>query len=272
MNLDEAIADAHDIVDEALAVHLDGHELVGIVVLFSGGNDSTVLAHLMRERATHYAHANTGIGVEATRQFVRDTVAGWGKPLLERSGESYRDLVLGYGFPGPAHHWKMYVRLKERALDQVRRELVLNGCRQRVLYLAGMRRSESRRRSANVQRHHRNRSIMWASPIVEWTAELLGEYRERFEVPHNEVTDHLHMSGECLCGAYAKPGELDMIGLFYPEVREQIEALEAEVAAAGQTRCRWGDGNDREAYRSRSGPLCSSCDARFDEVVVEVTS
>jgi 3'-phosphoadenosine 5'-phosphosulfate sulfotransferase (PAPS reductase)/FAD synthetase len=57
----------------------------GWCILFSGGNDSTVLAHMMRHRAQYAIHANTTIGIEATRQFVRDTCAGWELELLERT-------------------------------------------------------------------------------------------------------------------------------------------------------------------------------------------
>ncbi len=74
----EMVRDAWRIVSDAIEQHADDHEITGRVALFSGGNDSTVLAHLFRSWATHAAHANTTIGIEATRQFVRDTCGAWG--------------------------------------------------------------------------------------------------------------------------------------------------------------------------------------------------
>jgi len=153
-------ADAHGLLDQAVQehVHEADRSLAGVVVLFSGGNDSTTLAHLFKDRATHAAHANTGIGIEQTRQYVRDTCAEWSLPLIEehpRIGETYRDLVLGRvrvkagpsagktpypgGSPGPAMHFVMYQRLKERSLERVRRQLVENPYQQRVIFLAGRR-------------------------------------------------------------------------------------------------------------------------------------
>lgn len=259
MRVRNLTAQAHDIHDLAVAEHAEGHRIVGTVVLYSGGNDSTTLAHLFKRRATHAAHANTGIGIEETRQFVRDTTAAWGIPLIEKHPPmSYRDLVIERGFPGPAMHYKMYTRLKERCLDQVRADLVKNGRRERVVFLAGRRRAESARR-VGIPLHERRRSVIWASPIALWTSLDLNTYRTLHDVPRNPVSDRMHMSGECLCGAFAHPGELDEIGYWYPNVRAEIEQLEADVRSAGhpEALCKWGNGQGKPS--EKTGALCSSC-------------
>jgi hypothetical protein len=98
------------------------------------------------------------------------------------------------------------------------------------------------------------------SPLVHWTDAHMREYRARHRcqldhdhaphrlchegaLPLNEVTEHLHMSGECLCGAYAKPGELDEVEFFYPHAAEPLRKLEAEAEAAGVPYCKWGQRN-----------------------------
>lgn len=291
--VDERIREAHAVLDEAIeqAARL-GRSVAGIVILFSGGNDSTVLAHMFRDRATHVAHANTGIGIEQTRQFVRDTARSWGLPLLEkrpREGEGYRDLVLGRclartgpntgkpvyagGFPGPAMHWLMYQRLKERSLEKIRNEIVAASHKECVIFLAGRRRLESQRRKSRskaqaIKPVERKGSIIWASPLHNWSALDMNAYRRKHpDVPRNEVADLLHMSGECLCGAFAEAGELDEIGDWFPEVAASIRALESEALAAGipELKCRWGWGAGKERP-SRTGPLCSSCDLRFAQL------
>lgn len=270
-NLQDKIADAERILRETLDEHLgDKHELVAKCVLFSGGNDSSTLMDLMVRLgvATHAIHANTTIGIEATRQFVRDRCEALGIPLMEElPPASFAELVLEQGFPGPAHHFKMYQRLKERCLRQARRKLVTNPRKQRVLFIAGRRRAESARRS-DIPENERQGSTIWASPIANWTKEDLEEYREVFQLPRNPVADALGMSGECLCGAFAEPGELDRIRHHHPEVADEIEMLEASLLAKGtipEERCMWGWGAYRgDAKPSKSGPLCSSCDFRSD--------
>lgn len=277
-DLDARITEAHAILDEAWYRHVDrpNKTLMGVVVLFSGGNDSTVLAHLMRERATHFAHANTTIGIEQTRQFVRDTSRRFGVPLIEETAtgnDTYEALVIDQGFPGPGHHYKMFQRLKERQLRKVQRRFIGNGRRERVIFVAGRRKEESARRTSRwlkgeLVEHERDGSVVWCSPLLNWSAADMTAYREQFDVPRNEVSDMIHMSGECLCGAFAKKNELDEIGFFFPAVVEQIRKLELNVKAAGhpEPRCVWGWGADQPMKISRrhrkAGRLCDSCEFR----------
>lgn len=298
--LDQAIARSHELVDQAL----EQHESDRVLMLFSGGNDSTVLAHLMRDRADTVVHVNTTIGVQATHDYVRDVANAWGTPYIEAAPpRTYRDLVLGRvlstrgdnigrqvwkGFPGPAGHYLMYNRLKERALDKVRRQIIRDSGRTRgrtgqVMYLAGMRWGESQRRFRNANEIDVAGSVVWVSPIVHWTNDHMKEYRARHwcpedhahakhklcapgVLPHNEVTDHLHMSGDCLCGAYAKEGEIHGLELFYPEVAAELHAIEQEMAVdPGLTdlpkeRCTWGWGANQERPGRQAGRLCSSCE------------
>jgi 3'-phosphoadenosine 5'-phosphosulfate sulfotransferase (PAPS reductase)/FAD synthetase len=267
------VEQGHQIVDKAWEL-AEGRMSAGWCILFSGGNDSTVLAHMMRHRAQYAVHANTTIGIEATRQFVRDTCQTWGLELIERTAPApYRDLVLERGFPGPAMHFKMFSRLKERPLDEVRRELITAPRRQRVLFIAGRRRAESKRRN-NIPLMETDGSAIWASPLAMWTKEDMGVYRaiaarDGDPVPFNSVSDALGMSGECLCGAFAQEGELDRIRLWYPDTAAEIDQLEADVRAAGHKEpwCRWGHGKGKPT--EKAGRMCDSCDFQlaFEEAI-----
>lgn len=271
----ELLGLSHWIVDRAGEKFFSQHRVAAKVILFSGGNDSTVLAHIFREEADLAAHANTGIGIEQTRQFVRDTCADWGLSLLEKSPkehDSYRSYVLQHGFPGPGQHYRMFQRLKERCLEQVRSDLVSKPRQERVLFLGGRRRSESARRSS-VTTWDRRGSMCYASPLTLWTKLDLNTYRLMAGgVPVNEVSDLIHMSGECLCGAFAEKNELDMIGEWFPGVVSQVEALEGLIKGREdipEARRTWGWGayrRDLQAMkqqgRFQSGAMCGSCDDR----------
>lgn len=296
--LDEAIHRTYDILDEALEAH---PETAGVYWLFSGGNDSVIVGHLMMGEYNGVLHVNTGTGIPATTQYVHDVAKAWGDTLHElHPKNSYEDLVLGKviastgpnagtrpvwkGFPGPVGHKVMYRHLKDEPLMRFRRETLGDQTRlprkerKKVIYLGGMRWGETERRFRNAEAIDPDGSIVWVSPIVHWTDAHMVEYRSRHRcqqdhehakhrlcfdraLPLNEVTEHIHMSGECLCGAYAKPGELDEIGFFYPETAAKLRALEQRVAAAGIPACRWGQKPPGQTNGTAAGRLCSSCAA-----------
>jgi 3'-phosphoadenosine 5'-phosphosulfate sulfotransferase (PAPS reductase)/FAD synthetase len=293
LTLDEAIAKAHALVDEVLNRYSPEH----VLLAYSGGEDSAIVTHLLRERATALVHINTGISVPATAVHVRDIAAQWRLELIEAAPpRTYEDLILGKvlstrggnigrqvwkGFPGPAAHNVMYNRLKERALDRVRRMLVgPRGRTGQIVQLAGMRWAESDQRFRNASEIDPRGARVWCSPIVWWTEGHMREYRARYRcqlahdhgphmlctpgaLPRNEVTQHLHMSGDCLCGAYAQDGEIYGIELFYPEIAERLHELERRALAQGDIppqRCVWGWGAGRERP-SGAGPMCSRCQA-----------
>lgn len=293
--LDEAIARTHEILDQALAEH----PIIGTYWLSSGGNDSAIVGHVLRGRYDAVLHVNTGTGIPATTQYVRDVAAAWGDALHELHPKNrYDDLVLGKviagsgpnaglrpiwrGFPGPAGHKVMYRQLKDEPLMRFRRETLgdqknlPHAQRRKVIYLGGMRWAETERRFRNAEAIDADGSIVWVSPLVHWTNAHMREYRARHRcqqqhdhaehrlcfdgaLPLNEVTEHLHMSGECLCGAYAKPGELDEIEFFYPEVAAKIRDLEEQAESAEVPYCRWGQRNGGTGSSSPAGRLCSSC-------------
>jgi 3'-phosphoadenosine 5'-phosphosulfate sulfotransferase (PAPS reductase)/FAD synthetase len=241
--------------------------------LYSGGNDSTTLVHLFRDRLTHTAHANTGIGLEQTREFVRATSASFGLPLVERASprfeDSYRALVLDRGFPGPAQHYKMYQRLKERALRVIRNELLSEHSNARVVFIAGRRRDESERRT-DVPEMEREGSIVWASPLIQWTKLDMNTYRLMAgDVPVNEVSDILHMSGECLCGSFAKKNELELLAQWFSSdpalaLISELEEMIRDRADIPAERRKWGWGAYRQDLgtimaRAKVGRLCAAC-------------
>ncbi|MCP3820103.1 hypothetical protein NLX86_18980 [Streptomyces sp. A3M-1-3] len=288
--LDEAIARSLEILDEALATY----PIVGTYWLSSGGNDSAIVGHLLRSRYDAVLHVNTGTGIPETTQYVHDVAIAWGDTLHElHPRNAYRDLVLGQvlasrgpnagkravwqGFPGPAGHKVMYRHLKDEPLMRFRRGVVGDeGRTRKVIYLGGMRWAETERRFRNAEAIDQDGAIVWVSPLVHWTDAHMREYRARYRcqqdhehaqhrlcfdgaLPLNEVTEHIHMSGECLCGAYAKPGELDEVEFFYPETAARLKALEREAVAAGIPACRWGQKPPGDEDASPAGRLCSSC-------------
>lgn len=252
-----------------LMVEKDGKGLSASCVLFSGGDDSTTLLHLFKDIASHVIHINTGIGIEQTRHYVRETCQSFGLELKEyypTPGDDYVSLIETRGFPGPAQHFIMYQRLKERQLRKARREL--NEKKKRIIFIAGRRRDESFRR-VNVPEFDREGAMVFVTPMINWTKNDIIQYRKRFPgIPRNPVSAMIHMSGECLCGAFAHVGEREEIRFFFPEVIEYIEQLEQNLADRDDIKdeCKkwgWGAYRDEKERRKRRkvGMMCESCES-----------
>ena len=240
---------------------IEEYDPIKVYALVSGGNDSTVTAHIAAQhgpRLDAIVHINTGIGVEETREYVREFAKWLPAPLIEKyAPRTYEELVMQYGFPCPGAHRYMYVWLKERALRELRREAQA-GQRRRVLFITGVRSSESQRRMGHVDSVQREGNIVWVAPIKDFTHKDIWGYRDEYKLPRNEVVEILHMSGECLCGAFSKPNELEWLSIFYPVVAERIHKLERRAHDAGIKSSHWGPQSSKK-IRESPGPLCSGC-------------
>jgi 3'-phosphoadenosine 5'-phosphosulfate sulfotransferase (PAPS reductase)/FAD synthetase len=201
--------------------------------LFSGGHDSLAACAVAFEQdaVDSALHIDTGIGVPQTRQFVEQTCRDQGWPLriytAEQAGQSWEAYVRKHGFPGPPQHNRMYNRLKERALRMAIRDARPKG--KRVMLVSGCRSEESQRRMGTVKPIDRQGTWVWAAPIHDWSKQRCLEYIDAHGLRRNPVVEKIGKSGECLCGAFAKPGELDQLHDHFPEVAERILDLEEQV-------------------------------------------
>ena len=82
--------------EDVLALARAAHEPVAVWCLFSGGNDSTVLAHRCREHYQALAWIDTGTAVPGVAEFVAEYADWLGKPLrVLDAGDAYRQMVMG---------------------------------------------------------------------------------------------------------------------------------------------------------------------------------
>lgn len=255
------------------------------VSLVSGGNDSMATwwaaAQWAQRRGVplKVAHINTGIGVAETRQFVRAQARafGWDYHEYQTDPQIYVDLVTGKyepivpgGFPGAPLHYVYYTRLKDRQIERIPRDFPRPRGRP-VMFITGLRKQESRRRMGydNPIQRETKRPHLWVNPLFYVNAAQMREIRDVSGIAENLVSACLHMSGECLCGAMNQPGELELIRFFYPDTARQIDAIAAQVQAAGYpwnwdaTMPSWYLPHKRgQLFLDGFAPLCSSCEAR----------
>lgn len=244
MDLKDKLHAARGYIESAIELHKPKH----IFGLLSGGHDSMSVTHfaasVLGKRLDAVVHINTGIGIEATRAYVREQCAHYGWNFLEyKAAENtkadgspdpmiYEEIVLENGFPGANGHRFMYSKLKERQLRRLARDFAATPAEPMML-VSGVRQEESTRRMGNTKLLDAQGRTIWVAPFIAMTAIDCGEYMQREGIRRNQVKDLTHMSGECLCGAYAHPGELKELELWYPEDAANIRRIEAKVRAAG---------------------------------------
>lgn len=255
-----------DILAEAAS-----HNPVKVFVGFSGGNDSlaTLLWAIENIPGCEAFHANTGIGIELTREYVRDICSTLRVPLREirakeDCGQDYAQIVMENGFPGPRAHRYMYIRLKERCVDYLART-TKNHRSQRIAIVTGIRYDESMRRMGYVGAEvQRNGGKVWVNPLYWVSQSEMTRSIKDSGIERNPVSQTLGMSGECLCGAFAHKGELDLVNIVCPKTASYIRNLEKRVRAAGHD-WGWEDAPPHQTKTERDDrqhfmPFCYGCD------------
>lgn len=271
--LDELIRSAHKTIDEAVKKY----KLTELWAAFSGGHDSLVMTHLVSQHPLFRGvlHIDTGIGVPECRQFVERICRfyDW-KLIVKMPATTYPMLTIRYAFPGPPMHQEMYKYLKERPLRQAvieakagRKKTVIGKC-------GGMRSQESARREQNTEPYNKGKEGIWISPIHNWTAFDCLDYLRAFDIPRSPVKDKIHKSGDCLCGSFAKEGELEELDLWYPETARKIRNIQAIVKLSKELgitdqparRCEWGHGAGVPQAQLKL-PMCWNCSIASTEAL-----
>jgi len=223
---------AADHLAEAIGQYQPDEVFVG----FSGGTDSLLAADLTMQLIpdAKIFHANTGIGLSKTREYVRSYCKKRDWELVEirakeDCGQDYEQMVLGHGFPGPSQHQMMYIRLKERCTEELhRRYKEKRG--NKIMLVTGIRHDESKNRAG-----YKNKlitkigGVIWVNAYYHFSKQYKHDWIEQRGLKVNPVHKVIGMSGECLCGAYAHDGEPDLIRLVEPETAEYIEELQERV-------------------------------------------
>ncbi len=223
------------ILDQLVWHYQDQDDIRPWVVAFSGGKDSTLVAHLVfealqrvrpsrRSRPVHLLASDTQVETPAISEFVASQLttieAGAGSLGLPLSAHLVRPEVdqtfwvrlIGYGYPAPTRNFRWCTdRLKIRPSNAfLRQQIAEHGS---VLVLVGSRINESATRARSIRKHiaaggaiNPHTTIkgawMWA-PIRDLTTEEVWEYLALTPAPwggHHRRLQNLYKeanSGEC---------------------------------------------------------------------------
>jgi len=231
--------------------------------LFSGGRASLVATHYATQDASRpvVVYLDTGTGLQENREFVRKCADTYDWHLWElRTPENYADLVQQYGFPGPSVHSWFYAYLKERQLGKL---ATVTG--ERPHFYTGVYARESDNRMGTVERVHEADRWTWHAPLHDWTRQEIIDYHDSNDLLQNDVWDRLHMSGDCLCGAYGTRNELLDIEAHYPDAYQYIQSIESDMDRSDRFKWAWHSMSDtkqrsmRHERDKKQFTLCDKC-------------
>lgn len=206
--------------------------------LVSGGKDSLTTAQVLHEAGKLEACValDTGLSTPDWREFVIKTCADrcWELEFYSTDPSAYDDFVLKYGFPGPSKHsWVMRV-LKGRCIRQFRKH------RPDGILASGVRQDESQKRAGSTKPVGQWENAPILAPIYDWTTEETWAFFRDRGFERAPAYSTLQISGDCLCGAYAREDELQAVRFHYPQIAARFDALGSEIKNAHPKRCEWG--------------------------------
>ncbi len=264
----------------------------GVFALVSGGDASTALMHLamLHSKFAGVIHIDTLTGITdsdswktgqpesiATR-YVRDQAKHHNIDLIVKTPFTrYEQLIVKMGFPGPPLHSAMYQFLKERPLQQAKKDAkTIAG--NKFAFVTGVSVNDSIRRMGHVDVMQQTSVGTWISPCYDWTSYEFGLFAEATVNKRNPVSVAFGMSGECGCGAYATPNEAKVIERLYPKQSERIKTWEQLVLASKplfnhpNQVCRWGHAQGKRiSDKQMELGLCVTCQTQVQDRELAMT-
>lgn len=236
-----------EILDRAIEEHSPSH----VFVLVSGGGDSSLTANitfryldLIRYPGPRSVISlNTLLFADGWDEFLADYVrtAGWDhdpKRLFYTNPDPgfYEQWVMRFGFPYTRRtHLMMQNRLKLRGVEQLVREHKTHYY-DRIMLVTGFRKLESHNRMVSTQPIQRNGGQVWVNPIFYYRDVDAALELANLDLPDNPYKRLWGVSGDCACGAFARPGELDRVASAFPCLGRRLKKLQDKVVG----RYGWG--------------------------------
>jgi phosphoadenosine phosphosulfate reductase len=227
---------------------------------------------------THYVATNypkqfkgvlmcdTTIGLDETQQFVKDECKrhGWRLWIRRPPRQTFEEWVLKYGFPSQRIHTQIMRIIKYEAMRKFLFERYDIG--EKPCFVGGARRKESLRRMKNMADPiSRDGRVWFCNPFIDKSTEWVYAYLTEHKLKKSPSYTNLHISGDCLCGAFAGSSEIMLLRAFYPKIYQKIKSIEERVKVNKDIPDMfkgWGNHNtalDTEYQTTLDALICGEC-------------
>lgn len=258
--LEEKIKIAHSITQEAFK------RFKRLAVAFSGGKDSTVVLHIVRQYKPDIpvVFVNTTVEMPETLRFVRKLKEEWNLNLVELKPKyTFWDVVEKYGLPSTRFLTRYRIQMAKKGLTDIqgapkccillKEEPALQYYRKKGIECVffGITWEESYNRKWTIIKrgllfYHVNHKHYKCYPIGYFSEKDVWDYIEKYNLPVNEAYEKVDRIGCITCTAY-KGWEKDMATL-YPALYKKICKLLGVKTLSDFTDRGDKDGRDNSNY------------------------
>jgi len=263
--------------------------LTDFYVAYSGGKDSGIVLDIVAKNYTDnfkgVIFVNTGIATQATIDFVKDYCNDHNYKLytlyphdvkrkkISKYGKigdpfTYENRILYHGFPMSGSHNITMAELKFYPMRTFIGKKIKNG--ERPAIISGVRKKESTRRNTRKSYSkyiNSDGNVIFVCPLYFKSNDWVTKYWIENDIKRSPVYDTLHISGDCLCGCFAKKEELKLLQMFHPEVFAEIKRLEKLIKKKGTDEAKkystWGNNKQTtievESQTTIESAICSDC-------------
>ncbi len=272
--------------NEIFEIGIKQWKIDSFYVAYSGGKDSGIALDLCAKNFPKQfkgvVFVNTGIATTQTIEFVKKFCNDRNYPLFILRPEevirkkndgliySYENLVLKWGFPTVQGHnvtmrWLKYFPMRQFLEDRIK-------AGEKPALISGIRKKESARRFRNKNSSataiNRDGKMIFVKPLYFKDNNWVMKYFIENDIKRSPVYETLHISGDCLCGAFAQRDEAKLLQMFHPEVFEKIKQIEKKLKEKNHKYAKkygtWGNSNiqsieEIEAQSTLEEFVCNEC-------------
>lgn len=148
--------------------------------------------------------------------------------VIVKTPKRYEQIIETYGFARPGSHSWFFRFLKERAIDEFRRQKEAE-IGEKITFASGVRKYESDRRSRNTAKGNIISHRQCVTPILNWRTEEVWKYIEKHKLQISPCYKTLRRACDCTCQAYGTPYERMELSVHEPEIVERNERLEDKL-------------------------------------------
>lgn len=227
--------------EEVINELINTHKKTDFYVLYSGGKDSSSVAHFIAENYPDnfkgVVFTNTGISSPITRKFALDYTKKMGWNLtMTWAHKTYYDIVMRGGFPAPAYHRIVMGYLKSQSWRRFMDSKLQAG--EKACFISGVRKKESMVRD-KIKFYTKkpidvDGRMVFAKPFLYKNGEQLYQYFIENGLKKSPAYEWANKSGECWCGCFSGGVfEIKMIEKYDPFLFKTIKWLEKELQLHG---------------------------------------